>query len=379
MNYANKLAKVLLVSILVLAILAPSIPFAEAQSFQTWEITVTTEGGSQQVGTLNVESNGEFTASGFSGSTSQGSYDIIVQGTMSGTSIYFYQTADYDNGQGFMYADAEGTLNAAFPSATSAEGIINGYLDDPFGYREFTMTFTARKTAGGGGGIFDLGGNLFSYSVAALAAVIVISSVIVVRRRTASKKARGQMQASMGPRPEPPVQWRVKRPMNPQYGPPSPPPTQYPQTGFQGSLTPSPITMDRGVPITGQGASVQPPWRPWLTAAWAPGEVTLSWSTPEFDRSRYALLGYDISQQTYGPQSTAAQSVFLNRLAPNANQAIIRFNQTYRWSMSGDIAGFRVDPVFGEVTPQGQILTQFRSGGMGIRIGEGFGTFGIGP
>jgi hypothetical protein len=91
----------------------------------------------------------------------------------------------------------------------------------------------------------------------------------------------------------------------------------------------------------------------------------------QYDRSKYVLLGYDISQMTYGPASTAAKDILLFRAPPGSNATIIQpFNQTYRWNTSGDIGGFRVDPFYGELNPQGQVGSQFRYSGSSIRIGQ---------
>ncbi len=149
--------------------------------------------------------------------------------------------------------------------------------------------------------------------------------------------------------------------------------TQTP-TGIQGSLNPQPTTSDQGVPITGEGISVVPPGLgtlPFLNGVWEKGKATLTWGAPQFDRLKYVLLGYDISQITYGPASTAAQDILLFRVSPGSNAAIIQpFNQTYRWNTSGDIGGFRVDPVYSELNPQGQVGPSFRYGGSSIRVGQ---------
>jgi hypothetical protein len=75
-------------------------------------------------GTINVQSNGDFTSSGFTGSTPSGSYPISVEGFMSGTTVSLTLTASYDSGNGQINGYGEGTLNEKFPSATSASGTI---------------------------------------------------------------------------------------------------------------------------------------------------------------------------------------------------------------------------------------------------------------
>lgn len=120
---------------------------------------------------------------------------------------------------------------------------------------------------------------------------------------------------------------------------------------------------------------------PFLNGIWTPGQVSLAWGTPQYDQSKYVLDGYNVYQQTYGPTSNVATSILLNRagpLPPNVTATNQPFNQTYRFNTGGDIAGYRVEPVFHQITPQGPSPT-FPHGGLGIRPGEYTGTFGVGP
>jgi hypothetical protein len=387
----NQLIKILPVAAFIfLAIVLvsnASIKTAGAQSaFQTWNMVVISGSGSHS-GTLNVLSTGDFTSSGFTGSTSQGTYDISIEGYMSGSTISFTETASYDGGNGYIYASGDGSLNSDFPSATYASGTMSGTITDPYGERSFSMDWTATKTSGesGSGGQDTLDSSYFMdtmlpFLAIGVVSICVVGVILVVRHTVVSKQAKSglQMQASMGPyRKDAPPQMRQTHPTGPQYGQPNPPPP------MQDTVIPPPITMDNGIPITGTGASVVPPdlgGLPFLNGVWGPDRVNLTWGTPQFDPSKYALLGYDISQQTFGPTSTAAQSISIGRLPAGSNATNIQpFNQTYRWNTGGDIAGYRVDPVFAHITPQGQVTSQFHYGGLGIRIGQPFGTFGVGP
>ena len=66
----------LIIFLMSLAIFPIFVCTVKAQStFQTWEMAATVEGGSYS-GTINVQSNGDFTSSGFTGSTPSGSYPI---------------------------------------------------------------------------------------------------------------------------------------------------------------------------------------------------------------------------------------------------------------------------------------------------------------
>lgn len=379
-----------IIALTITVTLAASTCKVSAQSnFQTWQMVMTTESGTY-TGTLNVQSNGDFTSSGFTGRTSEGTYPINIEGYMSGSSVTFTETATYDHGQGQIYATcSDGRLNAPFPSATSAQGTIYGTITDPLGSRSFTMSWTATKTSGGNGVNTPKPTdetvpasntpNLLSLTIAGIAGTILVASLITVVRYNSNKKKQLKITAQGFNRETP--QWRQQRPMNPQYGPPYNPNAQAP-SGIQGSLDPQPITMDHGIPITGVGASVVPPeitGLPYLNGFWEPGLARLSWGTPQYDPSKYRLLGYDISQQTYMPTSTASQSVYLTRVPAGTNSLNQPFNQTFRWNTSGDIAGYRVDPVYGQLNPSGQVGSQFRFGGLGIRVNETIGTFGIGP
>ena len=386
MSHASAALIIILSSFLIFSL---SIHTVGAQSYQTWSVTVSSSGGSH-TGTLNVDSNGDFTASGFTGSSSSGTYTIYVNGYMSGSSISFTESASYDGGSGQISGNGDGTLNAQFPSATYASGTISGTISDPLGTRSFTMSFTASKTSGGGGG--GGGGDIFSGGIddttlviaGAVSIVFVVLVVSVARGSAASRKAkeRQRMQASMGPmHHQAPPQMRESHPRNYQYGQPNPPTIQ--GSTIQGGMIPPPISMDNGIPITGQGASVAPielGSLPFLNALWEPGKASLSWGTPQFDQSKYALLGYDLYQQTYGPTNTAAQSILMGRVPPGTNGTVVQpFNQTYQWNTGGDVAGFRVDPVFGQLNGQGQVVNQFHFGGLGVKVGQPFGTFGVGP
>ncbi len=109
-------------------------------------------GGSSYSGTLYVDSNGDFTSSGFRGSTPSGSYTINVEGYFVGSTMYVTESASYDSGGGEIYGSGQGDLNADFPAATYASGSISGTISDGLGARSFTVTFTATRTSGGGNG-----------------------------------------------------------------------------------------------------------------------------------------------------------------------------------------------------------------------------------
>ncbi len=115
---------------------------------QTWEIT--DELGNTAI--LNVDAEGRFTGTGWRGGGSGGipEYGVSIRdGLMAGTAITFSTSATYNNGQGRVSGRGEGTLNAAFPQATSATGKHTGTITDPFGTRSYSLQWTARRISGG--------------------------------------------------------------------------------------------------------------------------------------------------------------------------------------------------------------------------------------
>ena len=91
--------------------------------------------------------------------------------------------------------------------------------------------------------------------------------------------------------------------------------------------------------------------------------MTLNWGTPQFDPSKYNLKGYYVEEQLYGPNNTVAQSSWVGSPGAGINQITLPFNQTYQWNTSGDIAGYRVTPIFQNLQT-GQTFHNF--GGIGI-------------
>jgi len=119
-------------------------PPSSTSGVQVWELV--DENGHTAI--LTVDNNGNFTGSGWVGSTPSGTYDIpITNGVMSGDSMSFRTSASYDSGQGTISGTGRGTLNEPFPSATSASGIWSGTISDPLGTRNFSIKWTAKKVS----------------------------------------------------------------------------------------------------------------------------------------------------------------------------------------------------------------------------------------
>lgn len=119
-------------------------------SGQVWALVDEQSG---QTATLTMDSSGYFTGSGWVGGGSAGipSYNIyITNGRMYSTSMTFDAYASYNNGDGTISATGIGTLNANFPSATSASGTWSGTISDSLGDRTFTNNWQGTKVSGGG-------------------------------------------------------------------------------------------------------------------------------------------------------------------------------------------------------------------------------------
>jgi hypothetical protein len=314
-----------------------------------------------------------------------GSVFIVSGGEISveGSSNRFSGSVDDWGGVSFTGPSPEGTLTATFTGTIDSDGSGSGSWTDGINRGNWYVTRT-------GGGDLDFGSiDPVAAGVALAAGIIVFAVIYGAYKNNVAKRKSGQTQ-SIAPKGslKLPHRYPETRPVNPQYSqPPSPSGLQGPgepvtdgvSVDALGNPLPPPIDMDNGTPIYEGRPMVAPVDMgslPFLNATWQPGLASLEWQTPQFDSSKYRLVGYDISQQMYGPNSTAPQSINLTRLGPNANNVnITPFNQTYNWSTGGDTAGFRVDPVFQQIGAPGQ----FHSGGLGVRVGEPFGTFGVGP
>jgi len=88
-----------------------------------------------------------------------------------------------------------------------------------------------------------------------------------------------------------------------------------------------------------------------LRSAWGPDGIRLDWLTPDFDPEKFELLGYDVFQMYYDGSSTSPLLRGPTRLTSEYTSWTERFEMTYRWSTDGDIPGYRVDALFGDLNP----------------------------
>lgn len=112
-----------------------------------------------------------------------------------------------------------------------------------------------------------------------------------------------------------------------------------------------------------------------LNALWSDGRVTLTWGPPQFTGNGETLIGYEVSILKFGPNSTQPIQTILNIQPPTSNQVNLGVLQTYQHSTGGDIAGFRIDPIFGRTVDGTQ--TVVRGTGLFVKYGSAIGTFGL--
>ncbi len=309
--------------------------------------------------------------------------DISITGTSS-----FWGSVDSFGGVEFYGPSPMGGETATFTGVIDSDGVGSGSWRSPAGAHG--SWYVTRVS----GGAFSLGGTPTSWAIAAVVGVVVFSIIGYTYKQThARSKGSGQQIVAKGKLKQP-TRIPQSTPVNASYTPPAQPPTlQGPgitpngdaipagQVNPESTSLPPFIGLDSGVAATGPGAQSVPPeigGLPFLNAAWFTGGVDLTWGTPQFDPSKYQLVGYDVFQQMYGPNSTQAQSQFLQRVAPNAGNGIriTPLSQSYFWNTGGDIAGFRVDPVF---SPVGQNSPLLHHGGLGVGFNQTVGSFGVGP
>jgi hypothetical protein len=133
-----------------------------------------------------------------------------------------------------------------------------------------------------------------------------------------------------------------------------------------------------GQPITGPGAAIGAPGDSplaFLNAIWGKGEVKLSWGQPGYDPNDESLIGYEVSILRFGPNGTLpAQTVVAPIQPPGTSQINLQFTQTYQFNSGGDIAGYRIDPIFNRLADGNQVVG--RAQGLFVKFGSNIGIYG---
>jgi hypothetical protein len=284
--------------------------------------------------------------------------------SMSGSSA-FYGSVDSSGYVQFIGPSPMGGEQATFTGSISG-GSGGGTWNSPSGANgNWNVNLVS-----GGSSSFDIGGNPVSWSIAAAAGTVVFGSIIATYRHNVARNKKHQAQVPGPGRTPQKTGHFTAQPANN-----SPPPPPLPPL--------NPIMGGSGYHLEDYGVvSVAPPETsalPYMNAAWFPGRVSLEWGRPQYDPSKYKLLQFDISQMTYGPNSTVPQPTAKTVVVDDGHSTAFTENrlygQTYTNSTGGDVAGFRVDPLFQEL----QTGRTFHAGGLGVKIGQAFGTYGIGP
>lgn len=310
-----------------------------------------------------------------------GAVFIISNGqiSMSGSSD-FYGSVDSSGYVEFYGPSPLGGEQATF-SGTISGGSGSGSWTAPSGANG---NWDITLVSGGGGSI---GGDPVSWSIAAVAGVLVVASCVAARRYSVSQRKKLQTQVQgVGQTTQTKGKHNAQR-----LTPPLPPSNL--GSGFVTSPTDSspstllpplnPITGDGGYHLEDYGVVRVAPTEfspmPYMSANWFPGGVSLAWGRPQYDPSKYKLIQFDISQMTYGPNNTVPQPTSQTVVTDDGRSTVFTqnrlFGQTYTNSTGGDVAGFRVDPLFQNL----QTGQTFHAGGLGVKIGQPYGTYGVGP
>jgi hypothetical protein len=289
--------------------------------------------------------------------------------SMSGSSD-FYGSVDSNGLVSFIGPSPLGGEQATFSGSISSSGSGGGTWNAPSGtHGNWNVTLVS----GGGSGSFVIGGDTVSWSIAAVAGTVVFGSLIATYRHNVARNKKNQAQV---PGINQPRQERGSYTAQPADNSPPPPPPLPPPLNPIGGDGGGYHLEDYGV------VRVAPPEAsalPYMNANWFAGGVSLAWGRPQYDPSKYKLIQFDISQMTYGPNSTVPQPTAKTVVVDDGRSTAFTENrfygQTYTNSTGGDVAGFRVDPLFQDL----QTGRTFHTGGLGVKIGQALGTYGIGP
>lgn len=310
--------------------------------------------------------------------------DVLIvsdgQISMTGSSA-FYGSVDSNGYVEFVGPSPMGGEQATFSGSISG-GSGGGTWNSPSGAHG---TWNVTLVSGGAG--FEIGGDPVSWSIAAVAGTVVFGGLIATYRHNVSRNKKLKAQVPGLNQTPQKMGHYTAQPMTP------PPPKSNPATGWVSSPTDNPPSPPLSPlnPITGgsghhledygvvKNAPPEVSTLPYMNAAWFQGGVSLEWGRPQYDPSKYKLLQFDISQMTYGPNSTVPQPTARTVVVDDGRSTAFTENrlygQTYTNSTGGDVAGFRVDPLFQDL----QTGRTFHTGGLGIKIGQATGTYGIGP
>lgn len=102
-------------------------------------------------------------------------------------------------------------------------------------------------------------------------------------------------------------------------------------------------------PPTGISDVPRLPSRLNLRANWDKSTVSLTWSTPSYDQSKYKLHCYEVTKLFYDGSGNAPRRQTIDQLAPTSQNWTGPYDQSYRWNTGGDLQGYRVDAIFRDV------------------------------
>lgn len=277
---------------------------------------------------------------------------IVKNGVISSNPSAFGGTVSSNGAVSFVGPSPYGSPTATFTGVIYSDGTGKGTYIDSQGLEGAWSV--ARVSGGSGftGSAFDVFmsittavGEVFGFTgvdaeiygtvISALAISTVVTLALTSGRRKAGKTVtRGQYVASMPDTAE-----------SLQGAPPStigvPPPPPNPPVGVSVGLPGLPLSLN-------------------LKAKWG-RKVNLNWDKPKYSKNIFDLYGFEVMQLRYDGSGTQPRYVMVERLNPNTNKWNAGFKQTYQFSTTGDISGYRVDALFlDKRTP----FTQF------VRVGD---------
>ena len=274
---------------------------------------------------------------------------IVRNGVISSNPVAFSGTVDASGNVMFTGPSPYGSPSATFTGTINSDGTGSGSYVDSQG---LGGNWSVSRTSGGLDYIsifynflytFEFVGELLGLSgrMAAIVgtAITLAAGIVVVTVALASATTRG---SKGGKRSEEYPGLRRGEYMASQPG--EPPRTQGAPVSTIG-VPPPPQSPPIGITTPAQGL----PDRLNLRSDWANQRSSLSWNDLQYDRGRYELQGFEVTQLYFDGSSTSSSRKVIDRLGPDSRYWNGPFNQTYRWNTGGDIQGYRVDALFKEI------------------------------
>ncbi len=248
------------------------------------------------------------------------------------------------------YGGHRTVFTGTISSSGTGEGYYRcGYSGHPNPGGRWTVTRVSSP------GIFSVFGDIFGSSDLGTLAIIVgglsIAAAAVGIGSMRSRKSGKEEESFTAekPAPSPTPQGAPSTTGSYQVSQPAPPSAVHAIPPSTIGVPPPPASPPVGITV-----GHPPPSTLDLQAAWALGQVTLTWQQPQFDPSVYRLQGYDVFVLQYDGTSTIPTKIPVGqRLPPGTTGGVFPVSQTSTYSTSGDTAGYVVEAVLSHTTSTG--------------------------